>query len=754
MTPTGLSIACAVAALAAPAPADRALRGGVTAADGSPASAAVVWAARLDFGTPLQRVENRADDQGRFALALGPGRWYVWARLGTQGAEAGRREPLVIPERGTPAPLALRLEERGRLRGRLLDAETGQPLPGGRLTLDNAVVLTADGDGRFEFGGLSRTHHEAFAVCPGHARLRVLFDTTARADTQLDVPLPRAGKAVGRVTDQSGQPIPGASIGVLTSGNYFSTNALFERCDDQGRFDFDGIAFDRPARLAAFAPGFADQEQEGWRVADGEPPPELTFRLSPRPTEKPDPVPANDGKPHRTVSGVVRGPGGGPVEGALVRWGVRQTSDALETRTDKAGRFRLPLVPATPGQLAVEAKEVAPAFPQVPAGGDHETAIDLVAGHSVQGMVRDFGKEPFAGVRVVPVIPSPEPGIGNPYWLTEKGALTDARGRFRIDGVPDTATFDFLREGLSDLRGQGLQFDGAGNVVLMTAGGAVRGRVVDAAGRPVRNFRVMVNAPHDRRPNEGYGGYFAGYCGIGVRFTGDDGEFVLTGLVAGNLHRVSVAAEGHGAAVEDRVRAEPLNRLPPAEKLTLRVGPAHTLRVRAVTGKEARPVGRARVTLVNGDPGLDQSFSWGYHDASWEEMARARTGADGWAAFPSLTFGEATVLVEAPGFGRRRLPWRGGQRELTFALEPEAVLTGTVRDGAGRPLAEVYVSLSGDGGDSIGTVTGEGGKFRIKELPAGDYQVLIRSDRRQLHQERVTLKAGETADRAITVAGP
>jgi hypothetical protein len=36
-----------------------------------------------------------------------------------------------------------------------------------------------------------------------------------------------------------------------------------------------------------------------------------------------------------------------------------------------------------------------------------------------------------------------------------------------------------------------------------------------------------------------------------------------------------------------------------------------------------QPVAGARVTLVNGEPGLDRSFCWGYHDASWEDMVRS-----------------------------------------------------------------------------------------------------------------------------------
>src|SRR5207302_5689807 len=95
-----------------------------------------------------------------------------------------------------PEPVAIRLEERGTFRGRLLEAETGKPIAGGKLFLDAGLVVTADADGRLEVGGLCRGSHEAFVVAPGRMRMRVLFDTTARADTELDVPVPRGGRII------------------------------------------------------------------------------------------------------------------------------------------------------------------------------------------------------------------------------------------------------------------------------------------------------------------------------------------------------------------------------------------------------------------------------------------------------------------------------------------------------------------------------------------------------------------------------
>jgi hypothetical protein len=205
-------------------------------------------------------------------------------------------------------------------------------------------------------------------------------------------------------------------------------------------------------------------------------------------------------------------------------------------------------------------------------------------------------------------------------------------------------------------------------------------------------------------------------------------------------------AEGHGEAVVDRVTAVPVNRIETTKPTILRAGPPVALQLRTVTA-EGKPIAGARITLVNGQVELDQSFSWGYHDASWEDMVRTRTGADGWARFPALSFGAATVLVQAPGYGRHRFGWRNGQKELTAELAPEAVIAGEVHTSAGQPLKEYYVSLTGGSGDQISASVGSSdkGRFRITELPAGSWSLSIRGPDgiATLHTEQIVLKAGE-----------
>jgi hypothetical protein len=610
-----------------------------------------------------------------------------------------------------------------------------------------------DAEGRFEVGGLSRGGHESFVVAPGRMRLRVLFDTTTRADTELEVPVPRAGKIVGRVTDLDGKPVPGAHVGRHTSGSFFSINALFVACDAEGRFAYDdAVPPGQPTWLAAAAPDHVEDERHGLVLpADGKAL-EVHFRLRPKPGQ-PGKKPAPDEEKRRTVSGVVRGPDAKPVAGVLVRWGYQPFVGAIETRTDDKGRFHL-TVPDKADMLAVLPREFTPQFPPVAAGGDQTVEVVLQAGHSARGRVRDDAGKPIPNVGVTPVIGSPDPRLGNPFWLNEATVYTDAEGKYYVKGLPDGARLDFMKEGLTGVRNREVNFTAANNDVTMLYGGAVKGRVIDRDGKPIRNFRVLVGFPRERQAGDKTEGFFAGYSGMGVRFTSPDGSFVLTGVGAGSVYRIAALAEGHGEAVLDRVAAVPVNRLGQTKAATLRARPLAALRVKAETDA-GKPVAGALVTLVNGQPGLDDMFMWGYHDSSWENMARGRTGADGRADFPALGFSEATWLVQAPGYGRRRAGWRNGEHELTVKLKPEAVVEGEVRDPEGKPVKEFHVRLK-SGGDQISASAGpdDKGRFRVGELPTGPWTLTVTGadGLAALHEEQFDLQAGETKRLKIVTA--
>jgi hypothetical protein len=133
-------------------------------------------------------------------------------------------------------------------------------------------------------------------------------------------------------------------------------------------------------------------------------------------------------------------------------------------------------------------------------------------------------------------------------------------------------------------------------------------------------------------------------------------------------------------------------------------------------------------------------------------MVPARTDLDGWADFPNLGFSEAVVLVQAPGYARQHVRWEGGRKEFTIPLPAEAVFTGEVRDAAGELLKKCSVKLISDRDQLWTRINPEDkGCFRIAELPAGSWRLMVRGEdgREVLHQDKVTLQAGETKELKI-----
>ena len=99
----------------------------------------------------------------------------------------------------------------------------------------------------------------------------------------------------------------------------------------------------------------------------------------------------------------------------------------------------------------------------------------------------------------------------------------------------------------------------------------------------------------------------------------------------------------------------------------------------------------AGVTLIQNEA-REGGFQWGYSDSSWDDSVTARADAMGWAEFPFIAFGKGTVVVRAKGFARTRLDWANAEEELEVFLEPEARLTGTVLDEAGKPIAGARIT--------------------------------------------------------------
>ena len=289
------------------------VRGTVVDREGKPAAGAKVWIAKIGYLEPLEAHEATADGSGAFSIAAGPGTWGVFAVRGEEGGRVGWDSIPHVENGKDPAPVTVQLGPPTILKGRLLDAETGKPIASGSFALDDARRLPVDAQGRFEAPGLALTNHEAYPLCPGYERKRILFDTTGQADAQAGLEAAQGGEGRRPRRRRARQADPGRDrraedvgldlLGVGTLGAVLRGRSILLRRQALGP--------DR--RLSARAPGYQDLERTDVVAFDASNPVQIDFVLHPDPTKGPAAKVAAKAMNRRTVSGTVVGPDGKPV---------------------------------------------------------------------------------------------------------------------------------------------------------------------------------------------------------------------------------------------------------------------------------------------------------------------------------------------------------------------------------------------------------------------------------------------------------
>ncbi|MFG2195712.1 MFS transporter [Streptomyces sp. NPDC048639] len=115
-------------------------------------------------------------------------------------------------------------------------------------------------------------------------------------------------------------------------------------------------------------------------------------------------------------------------------------------------------------------------------------------------------------------------------------------------------------------------------------------------------------------------------------------------------------------------------------------------------------------------------------DVRGEVLAAERTGEEGEFGFAELVPGTFTVAVNAVGFRPLALPVEVGGQGVTrieAELRSASVVQGTVRAGAGRPLADARVTLLDAAGNVVATsTTGADGAYAFTDLDEGDYTLI------------------------------
>jgi beta-lactamase regulating signal transducer with metallopeptidase domain/protocatechuate 3,4-dioxygenase beta subunit len=724
--------------------------------EGKPVEGAEVWGAAI-FVQPPVRERAWTDKEGRFRLNLKVSPQEVhWQVTAFTSGRYGEAEGVsVAMNQDQPLPLAsITLREGCDIRGQVRDQLSGDPVAGARVFTEDGRIVSTDSFGGYELLGMPRGAMQFAAIAPGYRRLRGMLDTSGAVVHTLDFSVEPGGLAYGRLVNPAGRQTPkGAFATQNGSGNALVLNAMDSVIQADGWYVYDGLPVDTNIwNLTFSAPGFNSFAKTQFviqRDALGVPFNGTwsidTTQSIPDDIQFPNVPVVVDSNRTRQLTGIVLDAQGKPLAGASVRCGDSNHRTANErATTDDRGRFELLRLPTDASYLIVRAKGYQLAFPHVD-DSKGELKVQLKPGATVAGTITDAKGRPIANAFVYPSTASPNPRIWNPCMLGELMTQSNSDGTFTLVDLPERCTIDVLHRDFSDQRGIAVELNKLDHQIQLDSYGAVRGRVLDPEGKPVKDFCVLVNFPLIPPPNQQNGGFDANYT-RGVYFTDESGRFQISMLPPGVIVRLVARAPGLGEALLDQALVVPIHELSESIEHPLQLTPTNRLTLHVVDAVDQTPLDDVTVTVLDEYLSTDRMVDWGYHPLGCQVLqAVPKSASDPTSGLQlALPQSQATLVVRRTGFARQTIAWRNGETRFDVPMQPEAILEVTIRNQDGTPFErDGYLSVQGS--EHIDQIqVGPGGQpSTFQQLAPGGTTINLRSfSGETLASATITLEAG------------
>ncbi len=669
---------------------------------------------------------------GAFALGVTPGRYRVTTSHPEYVPDVRTLE--VGPGGGT---LDVALVPGGVVEGTVRDRASGAAVGGARVAYSREVVrdgpmgqaateergrgtVTAGSDGRFRVAGLgagrilltATTADDRASDEPAEVLLGI-----AETAADVDVFVAPALAIAGRVVDEAGAPVAGATVMVSARGE-----AGGQRTDADGRFRAQGLQVGRYHLIAEADDALASAPVEVELVDRSVDAVTLTVKRGAFVTGRVDPA--------GVAEVFVRPPdeadfklGGSP---AMMRL---ELGGGPRTRTAPDGSYRLG--PFAPGPVRLGARAAdgrrGELDVEVPTAGLAGAVITLQARGSIAGRVVGGGGAPVPDAVVSLKRRATGPSrtvIVNGLDLGADRAPCDSQGRFVIAGL-DAGSWELT---VLDGRGGAMAFDR-------------RGKQADVDAPEVVELAV------DEQKQ-----------GVELQVQVNDGE--IAGVVVGPDGKAVPDAWVSVSAAMMAMTGAPGGRLPGGA----RRGPAPDDGGSAGARPGPRPDGPRP-----GDPGPDGPVPGGPDDEGPRSMMVAEIVTSDAGDLragevpPVLTDSAGRFVVRGLRHGRYRVAaegLRGGARgalddvetgtDVTVKLRTLSLLRGTVTR-AGKPVVDYRVTVEGPTRKGR-AVHDDGGAFSLQGLDPGTYQVLVKA-RDGSGSATATVEAGKEVTVAIELRG-
>ncbi|HEX5719813.1 MAG TPA: carboxypeptidase regulatory-like domain-containing protein [Thermoanaerobaculia bacterium] len=442
---------------------------------------------------------------------------------------------------------------------------------------------------------------------------------------------------------------------------------------------------------------------------------------------------------------------GKPVPGAEVagfvappqRRGFHPDPADARAVTDADGRFALAgLHPDAAFEVAVERKGFLPVRETLARRPDLRWDLKFVLERSRPGSGRvvDAGDRPLSGVEVR-LSPSggKARGRGGPE-RTGPAAVTDGEGRFRIEELPARELdIEARKPGFAPrivrrlpvLPGDGTEGPADLGTLVLHPGAAARGRVTDAAGRPLAGTEVWLVEDDGGPPLP------AAQIARGkpAASAGHDGRFAVEDLEAGRRIHLAAGRKGYVTAAVRGIE------VPTREPVVLVLEEAARVSGEVVT-EGGEPVAGAAVHL--GGRSLPAG-TVGIPIRPAELARQAAADAAGRFVLEEVASGEAELRAEAEGFQPSApvpvtiVPGKSVDG-VRLVLSAGAALAGTVSMKGGGPAAGARVTVG-----PVSALADADGLYRVAGIPPGPREVEVRHPGSNRQVRQMEIEAGTNA---------
>ncbi|MDR3636999.1 MAG: carboxypeptidase regulatory-like domain-containing protein [Isosphaeraceae bacterium] len=705
---------------------------------------------------------TKADDQGRFRFERIPhGNYRIWA---FKEDLASPREPVFaqdapLPEGVRFAPIRLLMRPGKQVKVTVASAATGRPIEEAEVSLGypDRRKATTGSDGVAIVRGLLPGKYEVTVLAAGHAREERDIDLTDSPPvTPLSVALSQGGLVQGKLTDKDKRPLAGIRVYYRSVGNTYGYFGQSPTTDEQGRYRNAHLPLGTQIEIAYSSEDHLTAKRVVTLTGE-EREQQVDVQLEKRPRGG-------------SVAGVVTDPEGKPIAGAKVGNYGNRSDESRQTTTDANGRFVLHdlLKDHVGHEIVVSARGFSPVLRRVEPGPEEspsEVSVRLQRGHFVHGRVENGAGEPLKGASV---------------WISNRSGpvqafesvQADEQGRFHLDSLAGGNTLRISAEGYSTRENVTLPFDGDEMIsVKLEPMGVLRGRVVDAAtGQAIKQFRVRLGFPAERREGDVRGSFDSRLGATGRAFQTEDGTFTLNGLTNRLALAVKVESEGYQRSTLPRVEAQPAGGAIPLQIALTKTDPARLATVSGTLLDHRRnPVAGVELRLI-----VSPSASTGEDDNrfNWALIDRGQLGRQGYVAqFLSAVSdaqGRFTFRDILPGMYLQLAYWGPNapkSRSLAFAktkpgmgqtvtidVPNPASISGSFDSRTFPDSGSMQLSRKDDGFHSYKFELAAGqSEFRFENVPPGDYwlSIMHRLERSKDRPEMFTLRP--IAARSLTV---